>query len=248
MEKKVFEIGETEEGFFLERPNRFLAKVRLKSREEILVHVHDSGRIKELLYEGNIVKVRRAKNLQNRKTKWDLISARTINGEDILLNSSFHRYISENILRDKEISPFGKIDSLKAEVKKGHSRIDYLLNKGGQKIWVEVKGVSLGENKKAIFPDAPSIRAVKHLETLMGILEESKKRERACVLLLVFIDSNIFLPNEQTDKLFADKFYQAMDKGVEIIIIQLKIKNNLIYYIDKKIKIKKRKKNEWEKN
>lgn len=244
MEKKIFEIGETEEGIFLERPNRFLAKVRLKSKEEVLVHVHDSGRIKELLYKGNVVKIRKAKNIQKRKTKWDLVSAKAIDGEEILLNSSFHRYISENILKDEKISPFGKIDYLKAEVKHGHSRIDYLINKQGQKIWVEVKGVSLGENKKAIFPDAPSIRAVKHLETLMEIIEESKKKERACIFLLVFVDANIFLPNDKTDKLFTEKFYQGMDRGIEVIVIQLKIKNNWIYYTDKKIKIKKREKNE----
>ena len=132
--KKLYEIQIDEEGVFLERPNRFIAHVRLENGSEEVVHVHDLGRIKELLYEGNRVKLRRATN-PNRKTKWDMISGRASDGEDILINSSFHRYISENLLNDFEISPLGKIDKLKAEVKYGKSRLDYLLEKDGRKIW-----------------------------------------------------------------------------------------------------------------
>lgn len=242
MEKIVYEIGETEEGIFLERPNRFICKVKLKNNEEVLVHVHDSGRIKELLYKGNLVNIRKAKNIEKRKTKWDLISAKAEDGEDILLNSAFHRYISENILRDEEISPFGKIEFLKAEVKIGHSRLDYLLEKDNEKIWVEIKGASLVETKKVIFPDAPSIRASKHLDTLVGILEGTENKVRASVIFLVFRDSNIFTPNWETDKIFSEKFYEARNKGVEIFLVQLKLKNGNIYYTDKKIDIQELKK------
>ena len=237
MEKLIYEIGETEEGILLERPNRFICKVKLKDNSEVLVHVHDSGRIKELLYEGNTVKIRRAKNIEKRKTQWDLISARAEDGEDILLNSAFHRYVSENILRDEEISPFGKIDFLKAEVKVGHSRLDYLLKKDNKEIWLEIKGASLVENKKVIFPDAPSIRATKHLDTLVNILETNEKNVRASVMFLVFRDSDIFTPNWETDKVFSEAFYQARKKGVEVFLIQLKLKNGNIYYTDKKIHI-----------
>jgi len=237
MEKLIYETGETEEGIFLERPNRFICKVKLKDNSEVLVHVHDSGRIKELLYEGNTVNIRRAKNIEKRKTQWDLISAKAEDGEDILLNSAFHRYISENILRDEEISPFGKIDFLKAEVKIGHSRLDYLLKKDNKEIWLEIKGASLVENKKVIFPDAPSIRATKHLDTLVNILETKGKDVRASVMFLVFRDSDLFTPNWETDKVFSEAFYQAKNKGVEIFLIQLKLKNGNIYYTDKKIHI-----------
>ncbi|NME35696.1 MULTISPECIES: DNA/RNA nuclease SfsA [Fusobacterium] len=234
MEKVIYEIEINEMGKFLERPNRFISKVELKNKGIVTVHVHDSGRIKELLYKGNEVSLRKAKDLTKRKTEWDLISAKAPDGEDILLNSSFHRYISENILRDFSISPFGEVDLVKAEVKNGHSRLDYYLEKKGEKIWVEVKGVSLSENKIAIFPDAPSERAVKHLETLMEIKE---KGERAAVILLIFRDSYSFIPNYKTDKSFFETFYKALTKGVEVYPIQLKLKNGKIYFTDKKINI-----------
>lgn len=233
-EKEVYSIEINADGKFLSRPNRFICEVLLEDNKTVVAHVHDSGRIKELLYEGNTVSLRKAKDTSKRKTEWDLISAKAEDGEDILLNSAFHRYISENILRDGDISPLGKVDEVRAEVKYGHSRLDYLLMKNDEKIWIEVKGVSLSENKHAIFPDAPSLRASKHLETLMELKE---KGDRAGVLLLVFRDSDDFSPNYETDPKFSELFYIAREKGVEIYPVQLKLVDGKIIYTNKKIKI-----------
>jgi sugar fermentation stimulation protein A len=224
--KELYKIQIDKEGVFLERPNRFIAHIRLDSGSEEIVHVHDSGRIKELLYKGNRVKIRCATN-PNRKTKWDMISGRASDGEDILINSSFHRYISENLLNDFEISPFGRVDKLKAEVKYGKSRLDYLLEKDGKKIWVEIKGVSLAENRVAMFPDAPSERAVKHLKELIELKESG---DRAAVILLVFRSSDIFRPRYETDPKFNEYFYKAISAGVEIYPIQLSLDNGTINY------------------
>ncbi len=223
--KELYKIQIDEVGEFLERPNRFIAHVKLKDSIEE-VHVHDSGRIKELLYEGNLVQLRRATNL-NRKTKWDMISGRANDGENILINSSFHRYIGENLLKDKEISPLGETNFIKAEVKYGSSRIDFLVEKDGKKVWIETKGVSLSKDKIAMFPDAPSERAIKHLKELMEI---KRNGERAVVILLVFRDSNYFRPKFETDPKFCEYFYKAMENGVEVYPVQLSLDNGIINY------------------
>ena len=224
--KKIYEIKCDQKGSFLERPNRFIAQVKLDDGSLETVHVHDSGRIKELLFEGNRVNIKSASN-PKRKTKWDMISALSDDGEEILINSAYHRYISENIIRDPEISPFGNIDTLKAEVKYGSSRIDYMLSKDNQNIWVEVKGVSLSVDRVAMFPDAPSTRAQKHLKELMELLE---KGERAAVLLLIFRNSDYFRPKWETDPVFSELFYEAREKGVEIYPVQLELRDGSINY------------------
>lgn len=234
MDKLIYKIGIDTTGKFLERPNRFIAKVELKDQKEVICHVHDSGRIKELLFLGNEVSLKKAKEGSKRKTDWDLISAKADDGEDILINSAYHRYISENFLRDFEISPFGKVDSITAEVKNGDSRLDYLLEKGEEKIWIEVKGVSLSVNKVAMFPDAPSTRAQKHLKELIKIKENG---DRAAVLLLVFRDSKSFRPKYETDLEFSKLFYKAMEVGVEIYPVQFYLKDGDIIYREKKIEI-----------
>ncbi len=81
-----------------------------------------------------------------------------------------------------------EVDLVKAEVKNGHSRLDYMLEKDNKKIWVEVKGVSLSVNNRAIFPDAPSERATKHLNTLMDI-------KKTAFVKTVFIISIYFYQN-----------------------------------------------------
>lgn len=232
--KKVYEIGKIERGKFIERPNRFIAEIELDGKIE-KCHVHDSGRIRELLFYGNEVGVKKAENLEKRKTAYDVVCALTSEkDEDILINSAYHRYISENILNDFEISPFGKVDSIRAEVKIGESRLDYLLTNKEGNIWIEVKGVSLSEDKIAKFPDAPSVRAQKHLKELIKIKESG---ERSAILLLIFRDSDKFRPKYETDKEFSKLFYEAKKKGVEIYPIQLKLKDGNIYYVDKKIEI-----------
>lgn len=193
--KKIYDIGKIEIGKFVDRPNRFIAEIEINNKVE-KCHVHDSGRIRELLFQGNEVGVKRATNLEKRKTAFDVISALTQEKDErVLINSSFHRYISENILKDFDISPFGEVDSIKAEVKIGDSRLDYLLASGDKKIWIEVKGVSLSEDKVAKFPDAPSTRACKHLKELIKLKESG---DRAAVMLLVFRDSDKFRPKYET--------------------------------------------------
>ena len=232
--KKIYSIGELQRGSFIDRPNRFIAEIEIDGKIE-KCHVHDSGRIRELLFPKNSIGIKKAKNSENRKTAYDVISAITSEkDEDILINSAYHRYISENLLKDFEISPFGEVTSIKAEVKNGDSRLDYLLTKGNEKIWVEVKGVSLSEDRIAKFPDAPSTRAQKHLKELMKLKESG---DRSAVLLLVFRNSDYFRPKFETDKEFAKLFYEAMEKGVEIYPVQFLLKDGDIYFIDKEIKI-----------
>lgn len=232
--KKIYEIGKMEIGKFIDRPNRFIAEVEIGGKIE-KCHVHDSGRIRELLFQGNEIGVKRAGNLEKRKTAFDVICALTSEKDEmVLINSSFHRYISENILKNFEISPFREVESIKAEVKIGESRLDYLLTKGEEKIWVEVKGVSLSENRVAKFPDAPSVRACKHLKELISLKENG---DRGAVLLLVLRDSDKFRPKYETDKEFSKLFYEAREKGVEIYPIQLRLEDGAIYFVDKKIEI-----------
>ncbi len=224
--KKIYEVPWDTEAKFIDRPNRFVANVRLEDGREEVVHVHDSGRLQELLFPENNVKIRRAEN-PNRKTKWDMISAEASDGEDILINSAHHRYISQNLLTDPEVSPFGEVDSLKAEVKYGKSRIDYLLEKNGDKIWVEIKGVSLSKDRVAAFPDAPSVRAVKHLNELIELKEAGN---RAAVVLLILRSSDYFRPKWETDPKFSDAFYEAIERGVEVYPLQFELVGRDIIY------------------
>ena len=232
--KLIYKVDIDEIATFINRPNRFTATLELKNKDIILAHVHDSGRIKELLFPENKVLLRKAKNIENRKTLWDVIAAYSNDNEEILINSSIHRYITDNYFKDSDISCFGKYDLIKPEIKYGNSRLDYLIEKNGEKIYIETKGVSLSIDGIATFPDAPSVRATKHLKELIEI---KKSGNRAAIVLIILRDSNFFTPNYETDPIFYKTFYEALEAGVEVYPLQFYFHNGDIFFKEKNIQI-----------
>jgi sugar fermentation stimulation protein A len=194
------------------------------------VHIHDPGRLKELLYPGNKVLLKKAAN-DKRKTKWDVIAA-SYHGNWILAHSGYHSDIAEWIIKKPEISPFGKIKDITREPRMGKSRLDFLLEKmNGKKIWVEVKGCTLAINGIALFPDAPTARGKRHLETLISAI---KKGAKAAVFILVFRpDAKCFAPNKETDPDFSNTFYEALDMGVMMYPLLFRYEDEKIYYLDR---------------
>lgn len=214
--KKLLSIEGLKEGIFKNRPNRYLAEVEIDGQVE-LVHVHDPGRLKELLYLNNKCLVKYAAS-DKRKTQWDMIAAQK-EGDFVLIHSGYHRYIAEAILKDEMLNPFGAIRDLKAEVKHEDSRIDFTFeDSDGNRTWVEVKGCSLSEAGVAKFPDAPTVRGRKHLNSLMDLKQLG---DRVGVLLLVLSESEVFAPKADTDPEFAKTFYDALDAGVEIYPVKV---------------------------
>ncbi len=210
-----FEIPFHARGIFHKRLNRFVGLIDIIwpfTEKEVKIHIHDSGRLAELLYDGNEVLIRRPESTENRKTGWDLVAAR-YGSQWVLTNSGLHRSIAEWLFKNG--IPFGKLKEILPEVKSGDSRLDFLLvDSENRKIWVEVKGCTLSINGKATFPDAPTSRGRKHVEEL---IELRKSGERAAIVFLVMRkDSLCFSPNITTDPEFAEVFYRAVDSGVEI--------------------------------
>ena len=67
---------------------------------------------------------------------------------------------------------FRNVTKIQPEYTHGNSRFDLYVEADGQKILIEVKGVTLEEDGRVRFPDAPSDRAVKHVEELAGAVQE----------------------------------------------------------------------------
>jgi sugar fermentation stimulation protein A len=230
MKKAIFDLPFDAQGIFRERPNRFLGIVDItepKILKNVEVHIHDPGRLKEILYPGNRVLLKKALN-KNRKTAWDMISGK-VEKYNVLIHSGYHRNISENILKDKELCPFGELRRIRPEVKAGESRLDYLVeSRSGRKIWIEIKGCSLCIDGVALFPDAPTSRGKKHLETLIQLKRDGAE---AAVIFLVFgPDSKYFTPNKKTDPAFAATLKRALKCGIEVHPLLFQYDNGKIYY------------------
>ena len=212
----LLELPADARGTLVKRPNRFLALVTIRKAphsESELAHVHDPGRLKELLFPGNTVLLRRAPDRSKRKTDWDVLAARSPGGWT-LIHSGFHREIMENIFGNPSLTPFENYISLKPEIRFGSSRLDFLMElEGSSKIAIETKGCSLVRNGTALFPDAPTVRGTRHLNELV------KARVRfgrsAVCILVTNPTARRFKPFTERDPAFAEAFTDAVSHGVE---------------------------------
>lgn len=211
-----------ETGRFLERPNRFIAYVEIEGQREC-VHVKNTGRCRELLYPGAVVYLQPSENPE-RKTKWDLIAVEK-NGQIVNMDSQIPNKVVKEYIEKGRL--FDRVSQIKTEVTYGNSRFDlYVETEEGRKIFIEVKGVTLEEDRIAKFPDAPSERAVKHVEELISAREEGYE---AVVCFVIQMKQVRFLtPNVKTHPEFADALSRARESGVELLALDCTVKKNSI--------------------
>jgi sugar fermentation stimulation protein A len=201
--------GDTYSGVIVKRVNRFLVTVKVKEKL-INCHLHDPGRLKELIFPGSIVNIRKTKGV---KTSYSITSC-FINKEEILLDTRFHNKIAENFIGE----------SFKREVKEGDSRFDFSIENG----FVEVKGCSMQYGDYVIFPDAPTLRGTKHLRGLSKLAQSNMDTN---VIFLIFRKNvSKFYPNRVTDPLFSKVFFEAVDKGVNIYLPKMMLVDRTITF------------------
>lgn len=203
------------EGVFVSRPNRFIAKVTVDGREET-VHVKNTGRCREILTEGSRVYLCKADNPE-RKTKYDLIAVeKPVNDGTLTINidSQIPNAAAEEWLRKGTL--FSKDAVIRREVFFGRSRFDFYIEDGERKAFLEVKGVTLENDGVASFPDAPTLRGIKHLEELCECVSQGYE---AYILFVIQMKGiHLFRPDRQRHPEFADALKNAADSGVKILV------------------------------
>ncbi len=114
----------------------------------------------------------------------------------------------------------------RSEVTVKDSRIDFLYGN----YYIEVKSCTFVKDGIAMFPDAVSKRATHHMETLMNLVKEGHK---AYVLFIIFNENaKSFMPNMKRDKVFSNKFYEAINSGVKMKYMVFGVKNKNVFYKD----------------
>lgn len=202
--------GQIKKGRFESRPNRFIAYVDIDGRIE-KVHVKNTGRCRELLTEHAVVFLNKSAN-PARSTAYDLVAVKK--GERLInMDSQAPNKAVEEWLLKKEL--FSDVLTVRPETKYGSSRFDFYVETPEDKIFIEVKGVTLEQEDVVLFPDAPSERAIKHIHELMKAVEEGYK---AYIIFVVQMNGvKYFMPNRKTHAEFADALLMARQSGVEIL-------------------------------
>ena len=201
---------------FIERPNRFIAYAHLNGQKET-IHVKNTGRCAELLVPGAAIYIQE-NDSPARKTKWDLIAVekeeRLINMDSQVPNKVVREWIEEGRL-------FQDVRLVRPETTYGNSRFDLYVETRDRKIFVEVKGVTLEEGGVCRFPDAPSDRAVKHLEELIRAVKDGYDAYVFFVIQMKGV--RYFTPNTDTHPAFEETLKKAAAAGVKILAYDCKV-------------------------
>ncbi len=203
------------EAKFISRPNRFIAHVDIDGTE-VVVHVKNTGRCKELLIPGCRVYLEKATNPE-RKTPYDLVAVDTPIGI-INIDSQAPNAVVKEWLMNQDY------DLIVPEYKYGNSRIDFYMEKGEDKYLLEVKGCTLIKDGIGYFPDAPTERGVKHLRELTAAIDKGYKAMAAFVIQVEGVSE--VRPNIETHPEFGVALNEAKNAGVEVLNLECNVKKD----------------------
>jgi sugar fermentation stimulation protein A len=220
-------------GKLIKRYKRFFVDVKL-DKEIVTAHCPNTGSMKGLLEEGNNVYLLKHDD-PKRKLKYglEIIKAQKnlVGVNTHMANKIVGHGLSNNLIKELKNN-----DTIKPEVFfNKETRFDFLIEKNGQKSFVEVKNVTLFRDKKtAEFPDAITTRGSKHLLTLIDAI---KKGYKAYLLFLVQIQNmENFKIASDIDGEYYKNYLTAKKAGVKFLAYRCNISQKKIE-IEKKLKI-----------
>ena len=209
-QKPIIIYENTVAGSFVRRINRFTAEVLIDGETE-LVRVKNTGRLQELLLPKAKVTLQKTLNA-NRKTACDLISVYKPGLKWVNIDS-----LAPNMLMKHQLMSLN-YELVKPEYTYGKSRIDFYMEKNGEKFLTEVKGCTLADDLHpgiGLFPDAPTERGVKHLQELTKAAKEGYHCSIAFVIQMNGIHR--VLPNKTAQPEFKEALVKAAKAGVQIV-------------------------------
>jgi len=200
-------FGPTEKAIFIKRPNRFVVACFLNGRT-IQAFLPNPGRLWELLLPGAVLYLEKSSQPE-RKLPYTVVA---IEREKRPVMAHTHRTndMVEHLLRQGLIPGLDGVEIIKREVPHGNSRFDFLLKKGEEEIYLEVKSCTLFGKEAAMFPDAVTARGKKHLRELAEL--KSRGRSGAVVFLICWPKASFFMPDYHTDLEFSRTLLAVKNK------------------------------------
>ena len=205
----------------LRRYKRFLADVELPDGTSTTVHCPNSGSMLGCIAPGLPVMISESGN-PKRKYAHTLEMIK-VGAVWVGINTSLTNKLVKEAIEARKISEIGRVESIRAEVvvsKK--SRLDFLLEKKGKPLYMEVKNCTLAEKGVAMFPDAVTARGARHLEELQRLREHG--HDAAVLFCVQRMDADFFAPAYHIDPLYAARLQESAQKGVKILAYQADVR------------------------
>lgn len=208
---------ELQPGILIRRYKRFLADIELADKKVLTVHCPNTGSMLGCSKPGSPVMISRSDN-PARKYPHTLEMVQSgsawVGVNTSLTNKLVREALEKNIVKELEM-----LDVISQEVKtSANTRLDFLLERKGTKIYMEVKNCSLAEHRIAMFPDAITARGTKHLHELAAL---KKQGHGAAVFFCVQReDADYFKPAHHIDPTYSEALADVASEGVMVLAYQ----------------------------
>ena len=220
-------------GLLIKRYKRFFADVRVNN-QILTVHCPNTGSMHGLLDEGNKVWISKSNNLK-RKLKYTL-EIIEVKKTKVGINTHSTNKIVHNALQNNLIKEFNDNVDIKPETKFGaNTRFDFLVSSKNYQSFIEVKNVTLSRKRNlAEFPDAETLRGLKHIREL---IKASKKKFKVYILFVIQRnDCNAFSIAKDIDPNYANALSKAVKNNLKILCYDCKFSSKGIK-LNKQIKL-----------
>jgi sugar fermentation stimulation protein A len=204
---------------FLNRPQRFLAKMEFPDGKNVTAYCSNPGSLKGCLEYGSEVILWDSCNFKRKlRYTWRAIKCRgTFVGTDTHIVNN----IVELLISNKLFPSLQDAYKIQREVKTGNIRADFVFECNKSSCIVEAKSVTVAEDGIARFPDSVTPRGLKQL------LELEKKIAEGYRSILIFVVQRNDVIGFAVTKLFDPSYYNAYVKataaGVETIAVSVSV-------------------------
>ena len=206
-------------GLLIKRYKRFFADVKVNN-QILTVHCPNTGSMHGLLDEGNKVWISKSNNFK-RKLKYTL-EIIEVKKTKVGINTHSTNKIVHDALQNNLIKEFNDNVDIKPETKFGaNTRFDFLVSSKNYQSFIEVKNVTLSRKRNlAEFPDAETLRGLKHIREL---IKASKKKFKVYILFVIQRnDCNAFTIAKDIDPNYANALSKAVKNNLKILCYDCK--------------------------
>jgi sugar fermentation stimulation protein A len=205
---------------FRRREKRFLAEVDLPDGSRTWVHVPNSGALTGCLTPGmEILLTDDAR--PGRKTAFTWRFCRVASGWISIDTLAPNRLLAA-ALQGPGLPGLTPPWRFRPEVSLPHGgRLDFVVEKDGRLIFIEVKSVTWVENGVALFPDGVTSRGRRHLQELAALVKQGHSAWN--VFVVQRRDALVMAPAAHVDPAYAEELALAANAGVKIVVFTTEI-------------------------
>ncbi|MEM2027093.1 MAG: DNA/RNA nuclease SfsA [Candidatus Bathyarchaeia archaeon] len=206
-------------GKFLRRLNRFMVLAKINC-EEVYAHLPNSGRLTKVLCAGETAYFRRRKARAGVKSIYSMFAIQC-GTMPIIVDAQFSNFLAETAIKAGLIHDLAGYRVVKKNFKsnkRSRVRLDFAVEKGSERFYIEVKCVTHAIDSVALFPDAPTYRGRQHIAELIMLLERGFKS--GLIFSVQRPDALVVKPNFEVDPEFAALLERALLKGLKVFTIK----------------------------